>query len=161
MTYKASLDRTAIIVTIAVTLLFAVVIFVTYPLLREKVHINPFYLPIVVIIIYAGAYLFRPVGYTVTPEELIVRRMVLSVHIRRSDILRVEQIDRKMIRGSIRTFGVGGLFGYYGYFSNMTLGRMLWYVTSRDKPVLVTTRENRKIIVTPDNPGQFVAEFSG
>jgi hypothetical protein len=159
MTYKASLGKTAMIVTIAVTLIFILVILVTYPILRDKAHINPYYIPLVVVFIYLGAYVFRPFGYIVTPEELIVRRMVLPVHIRRSDILRVEQIDRKMISGAFRTFGVGGLFGYYGYFANRALGRMQWYVTRKDKPVLITTTENKKIIVSPDNSEGFVAEF--
>ena len=57
-------------------------------------------------------------------------------------------------------FGVGGLFGYYGNFVNSTLGSMTWYATRRDKAVLITTLENKKIIVTPDSPEEFVASFN-
>ena len=159
MIYKATLDKTAIIVSVAVTLLLVFVMLVTYPIIRDRTDLNPVYLPIFLILVYIGAYVFRPIGYIVTPEELIISRIVLPVRIRRSDILRVEQIDRKMIRGSIRTFGVGGLFGYYGYFANRTLGRMRWYVTRKDKPVLITTGENKKLIVTPDDAERFVMEF--
>jgi hypothetical protein len=55
---------------------------------------------------------------------------------------------------------MGGLFGYYGNFVNFSLGRMTWYATRRDKPVLVKTTDNRKIIVTPDDPDTFVNELS-
>ena len=53
-----------------------------------------------------------------------------------------------------------GLFGYYGNFSNFSIGRRTWYATRRDKPVLVKTINNKKIIVTPNEPERFVSELS-
>jgi hypothetical protein len=96
----------------------------------------------------------------VTDDELIVHRPLVNVYIKRSDIRSVELIDKKRIKGSFRIFGVGGLFGYFGGFSNFSIGRMTWYVTRRDKPVLVTTINGKKIIVTPDESDKFVAEFN-
>jgi len=160
MTYKTSLDKTAIVITIAVTILFAVIIGGQYSIIKDAGRAVPIYTTTVCLLIYFLAFAFRPVNYVVTKDELIVRRPLLNVHIKRADIKSVELIDKNKIRGSIRTFGVGGLFGYYGRFANFSLGRMTWYATRRDKAVLVKTTDDKKIIFTPNDPGKFVTELS-
>ncbi len=160
MTYKTSLDKTAIVITIAVTILFAVIIGGQYSIIKDAGRAVPIYTTTVCLLIYFLAFAFRPVNYVVTKDELIVRRPLLNVHIKRADIKSVELIDKNKIRGSIRTFGVGGLFGYYGRFANFSLGRMTWYATRRDKPVLVKTTDDKKIIFTPNDPGKFVTDLS-
>jgi len=60
----------------------------------------------------------------VTNDEIIVRRPLLNVHIKRAAIKSIELIDKNKIRDSIGIFGIGGLFGYYGNFINFSLGRM-------------------------------------
>ena len=69
-------------------------------------------------------------------------------------------IDKKDIRNCVRTFGVGGLFGYYGCFANFTFGSMTWYATRKDKAVLITTNTNKKVLVTPNDPVAFIAAFN-
>ena len=160
MTYKTSLDKTAIVITIAVTILFAVIIGGQYSIIKDAGRAVPIYTTTVCLLIYFLAFAFRPVNYVVTKDELIVRRPLLNVHIKRADIKSVELIDKNKIRGSIRTFGVGGLFGYYGSFANSSLGRMTWYATRRDKPVLVKTTDDKKIIFTPNDPDKFVTDLS-
>jgi len=160
MTYKTSLDKTAIVITIAVTILFAVIIGGQYSIIKDAGRAVPIYTTTVCLLIYFLAFAFRPVNYVVTKDELIVRRPLLNVHIKRADIKSVELIDKNKIRGSIRTFGVGGLFGYYGSFANSSLGRMTWYATRRDKPVLIKTTDNKKIIFTPNDPDKFVTDLS-
>jgi hypothetical protein len=159
MVYKASLDKTAVIITAAVTILFAAIIGSLFSTIRDTGRTPPILGTVVCVLIYLISYAFRPVRYTITPEELIIHRPLRSVHLKRRDIQRAEQVDKSMTWGSIRTFGVGGLFGYYGYFANFSLGRMTWYATRRDKTVLVTTVYKKKIILTPDEPGQFVSEL--
>jgi hypothetical protein len=159
--YKASLDKTAIIITLLVTLLFAVLVFGQYALVSDHGKFNPVYTSVGCLVLYFMMFAFRPVDYALTGEELIVRRPVMSVHISRSDIRSIELLDRKNIRGSLRISGIGGVFGYYGVFVNLSLGRMNWYATRRDRPVLIKTMGGRKIIITPDNAAEFVAEMNG
>jgi hypothetical protein len=160
MEYKTSLDKTAIIITAAVTILFAVIILGQYPLIRDGGRASAIFATVACGLVYAISYGFRPAGYTITPDELVIRRPIGKVHIRREDIRSVEVVDRSEVSGSIRTFGVGGLFGYYGHFANFNLGRMTWYATRRDRPVLIRTVPGKKIIVTPDDREQFVAELN-
>jgi Bacterial PH domain len=160
MTYKTSLDKSAMAITICVTILFAVIIGGQYSIIKNAGRAIPIYTTTACLLIYFLALGFRPISYVVTKEKIIVRRPLLNVHIKRTDIKSVELIERNKITGSIRTFGVGGLFGYYGNFANFSLGRMTWYATRKDKPVLVKTIDNKKIIFTPNEPDKFVNELN-
>ena len=160
MTYKTSLDKTALVITIGVTILFAIIIGGQYVIIKDAGRAIPIYTTTACLMIYFIAFAFRPINYVVTKDELIVRRLFLNVHIKRAEIKSAELIERNKITGSIRTFGVGGLFGYYGNFANFSLGRMTWYATRKDKPVLVKTINNKKIIFTPNDPDNFVNELN-
>ncbi len=59
------------------------------------------------------------------------------------------------LNASVRLFGVGGLFGYYGKYANHVLGRTTWYATRRDTPVLLETMDDKKYILTPNDPNGF------
>jgi len=160
MTYKTSLDKTATAITIGVTILFAIIIGGQYVFIRDVGRAIPIYTTTACLVIYFIAFAFRPIDYVVTKKEIIVRRPILNVHIKRTDIKSTELIERNKITGSIRTFGVGGLFGYYGNFANFSLGRMTWYATRKDKPVLVKTIDNKNIIFTPNDQDEFVSELN-
>ena len=58
--------------------------------------------------------------------------------------------------GSIRLFGIGGVFGYIGNFKNSILGNYKAYVTHRKKTVLIVTKESQKILISPDDPVEFI-----
>ena len=47
-----------------------------------------------------------------------------------------------------------------GKFANTKVGNMTWYATRRNKTVLLKTIDNKKIILTPDEPEKFVANFA-
>jgi hypothetical protein len=147
--YKASLDKTAIIITILVGLLFGALI------------VFDFILPlaILLIIIYLLCFYLKPIRYEIREDEIIIRRLIKSVRISRSDVESLKLLDKSELRGTVRTFGVGGLFGWYGKFANSQLGDMTWYVTRRDKIVLINTRDGKKILISPDEAESFVTEF--
>jgi hypothetical protein len=159
MEYKASLDKTAIIITVAVTILFAVIITRQYSVIKDEGRAAPIFTTAACLLVYGISYLFRPIGYIVTSEELIIRRPIGNVRLRREDIKSVEPVERNVVSGAIRTFGVGGLFGYYGRFANFHMGRMTWYATRRDRPVLIRVVPHKKIVLTPDDQEGFVAEL--
>ena len=125
MTYKTSLDKTAIVITIGVTILFAIIIGGQYSIIKDAGRAIPIYTTTACLLIYFIAFAFRPINYVVTKEEIVVRRPLLNVHIKRTDIKSAELIERDKITGSIRNFGVGGLFGYYGNFTNFLL--VVWF----------------------------------
>ena len=160
MIFKTSLDNLAKWVTIGVTLLFAVLITLGFiSIIRDGERGVPIYTNIALILVYLIAYAFRPIHYKVSDNTLIIHRPFTDIKIDRNQIKNVELLDKEKTRWAVRTFGVGGLFGYYGKFFTSKLGSMTWYATRRNKTVLVQTI-NRKIILTPDEPEKFVANFN-
>jgi hypothetical protein len=159
MRFKTSLGTTAKIITIVITILFIIIIGGQYAFIKDAGKALPIYTTVLVLIIYFLAFAYRPITYSVESGKITVHRLVKNIEIAKSEILSVEQIDKKLIRLSIRTFGVGGLFGYFGKFWNSKLGRMTWYATRMDKVVLVTTK-SYKFILTPDEPEKFVGQLT-
>ena len=94
-----------------------------------------------------------------TNDKFIIHRLIKDVKIDRKNIKSIELIDRQKISWSLRTFGIGGLFGYFGNFANSKMGRMTWYATRRDRTVLVVTNGGKKIILTPDDPEKLITDF--
>jgi hypothetical protein len=160
MTYKASLDKTAITITTGVTILFAVIIAGQFALIKNEGHASPVYTTTAVLLIYLLTFAFRPLNYTITENEVVIRRPLKNVRLKRSAIAGAVLLDGSQLAGAIRTFGVGGLFGYYGSFTKFSLGAMTWYATRKDTPVLITMKDNKKIILTPDDPLRFVSELN-
>ena len=158
MVYKASMDSLTKTITVIVTILIAGVI--ALPFIKRTGHSLPIYTDILLPLVYFIAYAFRPIDYMLTANQLIVRRLFADVKIDRSQIKSVTLADKEQIGRAMRAFGVGGLFGYYGKFTSTKLGSMTWYATRKDKTVLVQTTGNKKIILTPNDPSKFVADFN-
>ncbi len=160
MTYKTSLDNLAKGVTIGVTLLFAFIIFGQYSIIKDAGRVIPIYTTVALLLIYFIAFAFRPINYKLSADQLIIHRLLSDIKIDRDQIKSVEYLDKEKMGWAFRTFGVGGLFGYFGKFANTKIGSMTWYATRRNKTVLVRTMSNKKIILTPDEPQEFVANFN-
>lgn len=159
MRYKTSLDKWAKVITISVAILYAFIIGLQFFIFKTVVVAVPIISAVVLILIYFVAFAYKPIEYSLTDTQLIIHRLFKDVKIDREQIRDVALLDKENIRWAIRTFGSGGLFGYFGKFSNKKLGAMTWYATRKDRTVLVRTKSLQKIILTPDDPEIFVADF--
>ncbi|HEX3157136.1 MAG TPA: PH domain-containing protein [Gemmatimonadaceae bacterium] len=106
--------------------------------------------------IIAGCMLYAPRGYALDAAALRVRRRAGELEIPLASITAVRRAQREELRGSIRAFAVGGLFGYFGRFYNSRLGRYRMYATRSSDYVLVTTNTG-PVVITPAEPDQMVA----
>ncbi len=159
MIYKvSSLDQLAKIVTMIISALF-VGIFVF-----QWFHVEEFGLLAVVltqfflVATYFFAYFLRPTELMLHERVFIINRLLFPVKIDFSQIVSVRQIGREDISGSLRLFGVGGLFGYFGIFTNLKFGKMTWYVTNRNQVLLIQTKE-KKIIISAEDPALLTTDF--
>lgn len=59
--------------------------------------------------------------------------------------------------GSIRTFGIGGLFSYLGYFRSTSLGNYISYVTDNAREVILYF-DGAVVVLSPDDPVSFIKE---
>ncbi len=93
-------------------------------------------------------------GYSVRDGRLIVHGLVWNKVYELRELCDVESIP-SVTSGSMRVFGIGGLFSYWGYFQNNELGRYLSYVTDSANSVVLYFDE-LKVVVSPDDPLAFV-----
>ena len=161
MNYKASFDNLTKIVTIGVTILFAFIFLLPIIIIKDgSDNQNAIYTRVAMLLFYFITYGFSTKDYQLTQDEVIIRRLLGNAKIKRSEISSVEIIEKEQMGWLIRTFGVGGLFGYWGRFSSSKLGSMTWYATRKNKIVLITKINNKKIVITPDEAEQFISDFN-
>jgi len=86
----------------------------------------------------------------------VVRRNGKRILIPAQDILSIEPISRDCFRGSIRTCGVGGFFGSWGWFSSPELNDFRAYVTN-ESLVFVRTAHQGPFVLSPDARDEFIA----
>ena len=111
-------------------------------------------LPLVVLLVTLP-FIVR--GYVIANGELFIERLGWQNHFSLADVVSVEANPDAM-RWSLRLFGDGGLFGYFGWFWNRKLGTYRAYGTN-PKNTVVIKLTNRTIVVTPHDPARFVEEI--
>ncbi len=156
MEYKASLDQGAKIITGLISVLFLSIatwnVWLIYSGSDSTVQFAGNTIPVILmLVIYAFCYLFRPVCYVVGKTGLTIKRPLKDYHLEVNKIKNVYLTDKETMTWTIRTFGVAGLFGYYGKFRNKKFGNMTWFATKRNNYLVLETTNNRKIVLTPDN----------
>ncbi len=98
------------------------------------------------------AYGMVPKRIAVSINQILVKNMFGSVLI---DIAAIESFGKiQKIGLNLRTFGVGDLFGYFGYFN----GGDVWYVTNTHKKVKIKLKSGKTYMISPENPDAFVEE---
>ena len=164
--YKASMDTLTKGLTIGVSILLLLSGFIPFLSNNEfrfpelihpsSVYVMPFSLIIILILTYG----FSPKGYALEDGQLVIFRPLQNKLYATTDILHVSIVDRKELKNSLRVFGVGGLFGYFGLFRNSRYGTMIWYATRRDQFVVIERSNGKTIVLTPDDPNLFVSEWN-
>jgi hypothetical protein len=154
MHYKASLGTTSIVITLSATLLLgSIITFFLYRAIRAA-HTAEVVIFVFMALFISGlfllTYLYRPMGYIVANESIIINRPIKDVIISMDVIRDAFIVKKESMTGLERVGGNGGVFGFYGDFKNH-FGRMRWYGTKLRNYVMVETTDNERIILTPDN----------
>ena len=160
MKYKASMDWVAILITVGVLVLFTfIALKPIWQIMEREGEIRFSLVSFGVILLFAGIYIgcwiFAPQSYTLNRSELKVNRVIGSVIFKISEIKSIRILEDFESRGTIRTFGVGGLFGYYGKFYIPKIGSSNFYATQRKNKILLELRDGRNIVITPDDLGLY------
>lgn len=140
------------------TLGFIVVLFVVSTIGRSGLHragfLETFMVTGVPLILASGSSLFVIRGYIITHETLFIQRFFWHSRVDLTGLTSCE-IDPEAMSGSVR-FGNGGLFCIVGFFHNDRLGNYRAYATD-PKLAVILRFPDKIVVVTPDNPEQFVA----
>jgi len=158
MIFKASLDKVTLLVTIGITILFLVIGFGPLFFDHDLKNSVPIFVDIFLFLAYGLCFGLSPQSYEINEKNLIIKRLFKNVVINRSQIISATSVESSKVRWAVRTFGVGGLFGYFGKFWNKEFGDMTWYATQRSHTVLIITDQHQKIVLTPDEVDLFIEE---
>jgi hypothetical protein len=155
MEFKTSFDWYAKTVIGFVTILFLGIIAFYVVKLVQAPNALPLMIPflfssVLLILIYVICYLYRPLKYVIEGGKLIIKRPLKDKFINLSDIKDVYAIKKDSMGWVMKTFGNGGLFGFYGEFRSDRYGHMTWYATRKSNYVMLESSEGR-IVLTPDN----------
>ncbi len=101
--------------------------------------------------IIIGSYLLSPKSYSLNSDSLVINKVIKTIIIPYKEIKKIHIIKPEEMNGTIRTFGNGGLFGYYGKFHNQTFGSMNFQTTQKENRLLIETNKNIKYIISPDD----------
>ena len=144
MKFRTSLDKPAKIISALILALPAAL-----PLFKTELA----WVSLFLALIFFFCFAFSPLSYELTSTGLKINRLFKPVHIPFQQIKRVELVPepKKLSRHTVRTFGVGGLFGYFGKFWNPGLGNMTWYLKNFQNVVLLELTDGRKILLSPDD----------
>jgi hypothetical protein len=156
MQFKASLDPLAKGITFGVIALF---VFLGQKsisiLLLDQNDLSTIFIHLGTIVFFVGlvlgCYLFSIRSYAIKDRCLIIQRPIGNVKIAIKDIQDVRPLAHFETRGIVRTFGVGGLFGYFGKFYIPSIGSSTFYATQRKNKILIITKNDQNLIITPDD----------
>ena len=157
--YNAPWSRTLLLVTVIST---AVLLCITLSELRGIASLQigtlGFWLSILPLFLVVGAALFMVRGYSITSDEILIHRLFWDTKLSREGLQSVA-LEPDALRGALRTFGNGGLFGFTGWYESSRLGSFRVFATDSARTV-VLRYAGRVVVVTPDPPEQFIRELS-
>lgn len=145
------MDTTAWIIT---TIMLIITMYLSYDKINEYKRSKETYQLVVVGVLCAIMIIslaLRPLYYEIRNNTLIIKRLAGNIRIKKQDILSVENMDEMHSGILIRTFGIGGYFGYFGKYRSSSLGALNLYATRKNHRILISTRHMGKIIITPDD----------
>ena len=157
--FKAPWGTPLILMSVLATLLcLGITIWRWQPFTSAHLSQFSFWLGLLPVALVVGCTLFIVRGYTLTPDRLIIHRLLWQTRIPLAELQSAEYRPHAM-RGSIRTFGNGGFFSFTGYYRSQLLGSYRAFVTDFHRTAVLRF-PRRTIVLSPESPEDFVRELS-
>jgi hypothetical protein len=160
MQFKEStkLDKLSFFITIILTgFLLIATSYLLYQLLnKQAIFNNELWVVLLVDLTFFITWGLHPSGYIIRSNAIEIIRPFKSIKIRKEEIESISDIDTNQIGLGLRTFGSGGLFGYFGWYSSKKIGRHLRYTTNSNHLALIKLKSGLKILISPSS-SSFVA----
>jgi hypothetical protein len=116
-------------------------------------------LPVLVgIMIFCEGY--SPQRLEISESQITVLRRYDSITILRSTILSIKPLESKDMRWTISMGGCGGLYGYFGSYTNRHLGTFTMYATAMDNLYLISLSNGRKVVIGCTEPKLLLQTFA-
>lgn len=113
----------------------------------ELVVLNVIMLPIM--LICEG---LAPQRLEIYEKKLVILRRYKSLTIYADEVLSIDRLPKNALRGAVRTWGVGGFFGYFGHYYTGLIGPFKLFATNFDNLYLVRLTNGKKIVFSCAEP---------
>lgn len=157
MRFNNTFDKTAKTVTIFVVILILLVSFL--PLIDSEVDYVFFISLTTTMSILFFSWSLHPKYYTIESDGIHIKRFFKSIHIPFESIIKIHELKREDTSGSMRLNASGGLFGYFGIFSNQKLKKYYMYATNTYKLVSIQLQD-KLYVISPEERELFIAEVN-
>ena len=102
--------------------------------------------------------------YIISDEEGIgIKTLVRTIHIPFQDIDHIERLDNGKrlfgIKDAVRLFGIGGVFGFIGWFRLKGGGIFRSYITDEKKAFLIYRKNGVPIAISVSEPEEFIPYY--
>ena len=151
--FQASLDTTSKIITYSLMAFAALMSITMFGFLGEEwlmLILPNAILPLIILF----TWLYSPYAYSVMDGHLVVHRRMGLFRVPLANIREVGLLDKKTMGWPVRLMGNGGLFGYTGWYTSSSQGRMRWFVRQQKNYVVVITADKKKFVFSPNNPNE-------
>jgi len=110
-----------------------------------------------------SCFLIFPMYIIADDEGICIRTLVRTKRISYDNIDHIERVDEQYhLFGStktIRLMGVGGVFGYIGWFRTKGIGTFISYVTDTKKVFLVYRTKGLPVAISVNEPDEFMPYY--
>ena len=157
--FSCSRDKVALLVTILIWALFAVIVgaILLFNPQNFAIKIVLYTTALVIALINLSTLLYSARGYQVSESQIVVKRLVSDYAIERSEVIDVRLSSADDIRNLIRVFGVGGAHGYFGNFRTSAHPRLNLFASRLDHLVIIELKDGPPIMISPDKYEEFIA----
>jgi hypothetical protein len=157
--YRAPWSTSLIVLSVSVTVLCLGISTVAWWESAVKHAAVPLrWLTLLPLALLLGTALFTIRGYTLTPEAILVHRLLWSTALPRVGI-ESASAEPDAMRGSLRTFGNGGAFSFTGFYYNKRLGSYRAFVTD-PRQTVVLRYATRRVVLSPEPTDDFVRDLA-
>lgn len=142
MIYRFRRDWLVVLLTLVVVAITIYVMFDVYFMKDDMV--DRIVAPIVFAVIYTLA--LRTPRYFYIEKDLIIVKFFLGSKVL-EDVCAVRPILKGELKGTIRSWGNGGLMGYTGHFENRYIGKFQMYAVNKKELALVTLANGKQYVI--------------
>ncbi|MFT3920208.1 PH domain-containing protein [Cloacibacterium sp.] len=145
--FTSKMDKRTGLMTTSFVVFAVAVPFVMYKLGAPRVSL--FMVSLIMALAFITSYMMIPQLF-LNDKTIVIKNNFVNIKIPFDDINTIEENPK--IGLNIRTMGVGGLFGHFGYFN----GNDVWYVTNIYNKVKITMKSGKVYMISPENPEEFI-----
>ena len=117
----------------------------------------------VLLLVAFSSFLVFPLYIISDDEGIGIRTLIRTRRISFQEIDHIERMDRGErlfgIKDAVRLFGVGGVFGFIGWFRMKGVGTFRSYITDEKKAFLIYRKNGLPIAISVSEPDEFLPYY--